>query len=48
MFTCGPATIKDINSSIDFVETNLKQQYVIPHYARGYAYTFHTELNGLQ
>ena len=47
MFIVGPATIDDINSSIDFVATNLKHQYVIPHYACGYACDHHTSINGL-
>jgi len=47
MSSIGPRTIKQINEAIDFVETNIKNQYVIPHCAFGLFDDNHYEIDGL-
>lgn len=44
MYSIGQQTIKNVNVSLDYIETQLKYQYVIPHYAHGWAYSRHEHI----
>lgn len=44
MYSIGQQTIKNVNVSLDYIETQLKYQYVIPHYVHGWAYSRHEHI----
>jgi hypothetical protein len=47
MFTIGQQSIKHLNDALDYIETNLKYQYVVPNYAHAWGEDAHTEIDGL-
>lgn len=47
MYSIGQQTIKNVNDSLDYIELQLKYQYVIPYYAHGWAYSCHEHIPDL-
>lgn len=47
MSIAGPRMVREVNDAMNFVTKNLNEQYVLPHYAKGYytdTYAYNTNI----